>query len=196
MKAGTGSTDGITRAAAKLAARDGINLLTVSAVARAAGVSSALVHYHFDTKQALIVATANHLAVARVERLRTALAAGSGLATLDAAWSGITLAVAVGDARAWVELVAMASRERGIARALAEARAAEQTTVASRLPALLQELGAAPAADVEAAAAAVLVCSDGATHALLAGADPALIRSAYDAFWLALVDAHPRGAPP
>jgi len=196
MKAVTNATDGITRAAARLAARDGVNLLTVSAVARAAGVSSALVHYHFDTKQALIVATANHLADARVARLRTALAAGAGLATLDAAWSSMALAVSGGDARAWVELVAMAALDRGIARVLAAARAAEQTAVAARLPALLRELEAAPAADVEAAAAAVLVCSDGATQALLAGADPALIRSAYDAFWLALVDARPRGAPP
>lgn len=188
------TTQSIAEAGAKLAVQVGFNRLTVAAVAREAGVSSALVHYHFDTKQALIVAAASRLSDGRVGRVRGALAAGEGLATLDAVWSSLALAVSGGDARAWVELVAQSSLDRAIAAVLVSAAAAEQSAVAARLPGLLRELGAAVPSDVEAVAAAVLVCCDGAAQALLAGADARLVRSAYDAFWLALVDARPRGA--
>jgi AcrR family transcriptional regulator len=188
--------DNIILAAADQATRHGFALLTVASVAKAARVSAALVHYHFDTKQALIVATANRLAGDRAAGLRAALAAGAGLATLDALWSCAARAASEGVSRSWLELIALAPRDDRIASVIATSRATELAAVATRLPSLLHELGAAPAPDVEVVAAAILLCCDGVTQALLARAHRALVRSAYDAFWLALVDARPRAGPP
>jgi AcrR family transcriptional regulator len=65
----------ILDAAARVIVRDGADRLRMSAVAREAGVSSALIHYHFDTREELIRrAFAHHdrVAAARTaERLAT-----------------------------------------------------------------------------------------------------------------------------
>jgi AcrR family transcriptional regulator len=59
----------ILEAAAARIAQDGIDAVRLSRIAQDAGVSSALIHYHFDTREALLVEALHH-ANARTERTR------------------------------------------------------------------------------------------------------------------------------
>lgn len=181
----------IESAAAEIAAIRGVGDLTVGRVASAAGVSAALVHYHFDTKQRLIVAGANRLSAGRVARRGLALGALTGLATLDLVWRAVEEEVRSGVERAWLELVVLAGRDRDVRAVVTAARAAERAALARHLPVLLDALGSAAPAAADDLAGTVAAALDGAAQSLLAGDDPALVRTAYDAFWLILVSARP-----
>jgi len=185
--------DRIVTESARYACAHGFTALTVGDVARAAGVSTALIHYHFDTKQRLIVATANRLLDARLERRRAALAPAGGLATLDALWDAVVAGAQAGAARAVLEIVSMAAANEELRAVLGQARRRELSVLAERLPRLLEGLGTSPAAAPEELAGLVGGWLDGAEQALVAGAAHADLRSAYDAVWLALIASSPRG---
>ncbi len=194
MKPVARTKDRIATAAAKVIVSSGVPHLTVARVAKAAGVSSALVHYHFDTKQRLIVAGAQGVGLGRAARRKAALTGAAGLAALDATWNAVVAGVHDGEERAWIQLLALAGGDAVLRDALRPALAAERDSWRSRLPGLLAELGASAAAGEEELAEAARVCVDGGALALIAGADPAEVRTAYDAFWLVLIAARPRDA--
>jgi TetR/AcrR family transcriptional regulator, transcriptional repressor of bet genes len=59
-------------------ARTGYDNATIAAIAREAGLTSGLLHYHFENKQAILVALVERLVVGLEERVRSRLeAAGS-----------------------------------------------------------------------------------------------------------------------
>ena len=163
--------------------------LTVSAVAERAKVSTALVHYHFDTKAKLLVATAEHVAARRHERRARALSSARGLAAVDALWDVVASSVGDGVERAYVELVLYARSDASAAEAMRLQRRTHRAAMIARLPALLRELGASPASASDELTAALDAQLDGLSLALLAGEDPAVVRTAYDAFWLTLLAA-------
>src|SRR3954463_15978590 len=74
----------------------GLSGLTIGVVAERAQVSTALIHYHFDTKARLLVAAAERIAVQRATRRTTALALGTGLDSLDALWEQLVAGVVEG----------------------------------------------------------------------------------------------------
>lgn len=176
-------------AAAQAVASRGLAGLTVAAVASVAGTSSALVHYHFDTKRALIVALAERMAKQRVESLATAARRGRGLATLDLLWDTLVERSASGSERAMAELIAASASDAGIAAALRDSSRIWLDALAQRGPALMRELGSWPPTGAEEFAAAVAAQLDGVAAALLAGRPAAEVRTAYDAFWLILIAA-------
>ncbi len=161
--------------------------LTVADVAERAAISTALVHYHFHTKRALLAAACERLASRRSSARGEALAA-DGLAGLDALWTALQTGAAAAE-RAWTDLALLARRDPGVRRILAAARAAEQRALAARLPGLLASLGATSPVPTDEAAALVARFLDGAALALGAGTPPEEVRAAYDAFWLVLVTA-------
>lgn len=167
----------------------GLADLTVAEAARAAGVSSALVHYHFDTKQALIVAVADRVAAAEREALSQVLAKGRGLETIDHLWDLVTARARGGDGGLRAELAARAGREPAVAAAEGRREGASRAALAARLPSLVRELGTALAVPVEEAAAALSAFVDGLTIVLIAGVPAQDVRTAYDAFWLTLIAA-------
>jgi len=191
MKADAGTVDRIVSAAALVAESDGLSGLTVSKVAARAEVSSALVHYHFDTKQRLLVAAARRLAAARVDRRTASLKGRKALSALDALWDVVEKDAAGGAERAWLELLALAHGDRSVQEIVVSSRASERSMLAARLPAVLLELGAgtAPEPDEEEVASALAALLDGLAASLTAGEPPAQVRAAYDAFWLALIAA-------
>lgn len=189
MKTIASATDTIVTAACSAIGDLGLQALTVGVVAERAGVSTALIHYHFDTKAHLLVAATSRLAAARTERRLAALGSGKGLAALDALWASIELGVREGSERAYLELVMHARTDATGAAALHAARGAERKALVRRLPPLMRELGAAAEAGSEEIAAALDAQLDGLALALLAGQDPGAVRNAYDAFWLALLAA-------
>jgi AcrR family transcriptional regulator len=191
MKAKANALDRIIDEACLAIGDVGLSGLTIGVVAERAQVSTALIHYHFDTKARLLVAAAERIAVQRATRRTTALALGTGLDSLDALWEQLVAGVVEGIERAWLELVLWARTDADAAKALAAPGATARHAAVRRLPALLGELGATPRSASEELAAALEAELDGLTLALLAGQEPALVRTAYDAFWLTLIAAAP-----
>jgi AcrR family transcriptional regulator len=194
MKAKANALDRIIDAACLAIGDVGLSGLTIGLIAERAQVSTALIHYHFDTKDRLLVASAERIAAHRATRRTAALGKGEGLDALDALWEELVSGVVEGLERAWLELVMWARTDADVAQALTAPRAAARHAAMRRLPSLLGELGAAPHAAGEEVAAALDAELDGLTLALLGGQEPALVRTAYDAFWLTLIAAgSPRG---
>jgi AcrR family transcriptional regulator len=167
----------------------GISDLTIADIGRKAGVSSALVHYHYSTKQALLAATAERLAARRTDSRAGALSAASGLAALDALWTGLATGPGWETERAWVDLTLLARRDGAVRRMLGTQRDAERARFAQALPRVFRGLGAVPTAPWDETAATVLLFLDGVALALAEGVPADDVRAAYDAFWLALVAA-------
>jgi AcrR family transcriptional regulator len=189
MKATAKNRDNIVDHSCEALGAVGLANLTISAVAERAGVSTALVHYHFDTKAKLLAATAERVAVRRHEKRAQALAASRGLAAVDALWEVVESNVRDGVERAYVELVLYARTDESAAGSLSQQRRSHRVAMGRRLPTLLRELGASPSAASEELTAALDAQLDGLSLALLAGSEAAVVRTAYDAFWLSLLAA-------
>ena len=174
--------DTIVDAACSCLCSAGMHGVTVAMVAKAARVSSALVHYHFATKRQLLAGAAAELAQRRAEQRGAALASARGLSGLDALWGGL----AGSGERVAADLVLL-GRDRETRVALLAERRRELARVADALPPLFASLGAAPPVPPEDLAATVCTFLDGAAAALAAGVPAADVRASYDAFWLALV---------
>ncbi len=191
MRPSTNSTQRIVDEACRVIGEAGLGALTVGVVAERAGVSTALVHYHFDTKAHLVVASAERIAEVRTLRRGSALDAAGGLAALDELWRALVAGIDDGVERAWLELVLHARADAEVAAVLATPRSAVRDAMARRLPLLMRELGATLPASAEEMAASLEAQLDGLALALLGGQDAAVVRSAYDAFWLTLLAAGP-----
>jgi AcrR family transcriptional regulator len=181
--------DRIAEAACALVQDTGIADLTIAAVGRRAGVSSALVHYHFNTKQELLAAASERLAAGRTEGRAAALSSASGLATLDALWAALASGSGFETERAWHDLALLARRDATVRRAHAAQRGLERATLAQSLPRLFRDLGTVPTASWDETAATVILFLDGVALALAEGVPGDEVRAAYDAFWLVLVAA-------
>jgi AcrR family transcriptional regulator len=99
--------------------REGLAATRVADVAGALGVSSALVFYHFKTKDALMAAAFAHAAEADLARLEDVAARGSD--PLDRLHRMLRLYGPTGPAagwRVWIDAWALAQREREIHRVL------------------------------------------------------------------------------
>jgi len=179
--------DAIVEAAVKQLVSAGISSFTVGHVARAARTSSALVHYHFATKQRLLLAAAERLASRRTALRRQRLEGAHGLAALDALWDTLVTGASRDAERAWHDLLLLARDDAGVAAILRRERERESGALAAALPRLLMELDSQPRLPAEALAGLLVTFLDGVACALAMGADGGDLRGAYDAFCLALV---------
>jgi AcrR family transcriptional regulator len=186
MQTASATRDKLVSAACMALRERGLAALTVASVASRAEVSTALVHYHFDTKGQLLLAAAARLAAARSAHRLDALAERSGLRALDDVWEILLGSAESGEERAYLELALRGLEDDGIAAALAEDRAREHAALGSRLPALLVDLGTNPVAGIEELVVIVTAALDGFTLALLYQ-PAASVRAAYDAFWLTMI---------
>jgi AcrR family transcriptional regulator len=169
--------------------------LALSGVARAAGVSKALIHYHFRDKDSLLSRLVDHLADAVVDRERRCLSnyeqQHSPLA-VDAMWEWLAAELLRGDIRVLLELDAYRGTEvKAAARRAAVARhhAAGETVVR-----LFTILDLRPRIDAGLLASVVVAFVDGLAInvGLLAregdlSALPSSARVAFDVFWLAML---------
>lgn len=173
----------ISEALARCVARQGA-AVSLNDVAREAGVSKALILYHFADKDALIAHTVDALAAAIIARERRALDADAAL-PLDALWAWIDGELRNGEIRILLELSgsAGARAQRAAADAARERRTAAAVTV-ERLFALLQLAPRVPPAML---ADVVVAFNDGLAldSALYEDRDP---RVAFDVFWLAMLN--------
>ncbi len=193
MKVSASTLDKIASAAVDQLRTVGAANLTVGSVARAAGISTALVHYHFASKVGLLRVAAGRIAAGRTDR-RIAPLTHRGLDAVDALRMALEHDAETGAERAWHDVLLLAREEAEIHQTVQAERDRERTVVAARLPALLGSLGAAPAADVDQLASLLIAGLDGLALGLEAGTPLTTFRSAYDAFWLALIGGGSRRA--
>jgi len=179
--------DTIVSAACELVHEDGVGAVTVAGVAARADVSSALVHYHFGTKGKLLLAAAERIARSRLESRSTALAEHGGLQTLDVLWSALSSGTGWRVERSWHDLAVLARDAPAVRAILDVSRRSELQTMTESLPRLLAALGAAPTVPADELASVVQAFLDGLVLQLDAGAPAPEVRTAFDAFWLAIV---------
>jgi AcrR family transcriptional regulator len=132
----------ITRAAITLGRSEGVGAMSLQAIARTAGVSKALLLYHFAGKTTLLVAVAATLGAASAARLRLAAASAD---TLEA-WRGLMREEAASGELALLTALSL-ELELDVEplRALREAREAAATTLAAALLAGMQLTPRVPA---------------------------------------------------
>ena len=167
-------TERILDALVQLVAEQGIEAVSVRSVATAAGVSPALVQYHFGTKHRLMAAAFAHVHQRMGERLNQVESQGSTLELLRRyllAWFPLD-AERRSDAIVWLAFTASAATDPELA---AEARQTDASLV-SALTTLI-ERGVADGtirAEVQPAAAAALLLAivDGLTLRAITDPDP------------------------
>lgn len=153
-------------------------------VASRAGVSKALVHYHFDDKDSLLSALVQDVGDAVVARARDAVRPEASGHALDAYWGWLERELAIGDVRVLTSLGEYGSdRVREAARRIAEQR--REATV-DQTAAAFERLGLRPRVPPALIAETVLAFVDGLAtlHALDPERDT---RPAFDVLWLALL---------
>jgi AcrR family transcriptional regulator len=179
--------DRIIEAACVTILEKGVANLTVADVGKRAGVSTALVHYHFAFKDGLLGAACDRLVRQRSEARIRAVGAAPGLGAVDALWSAVASEPGAEVERAWHELNLLARRNPSARRTLAARRREELLAFTAALPRLLADLGAAIPLPADEASTAVLLFLDGVVLAIDQGVPLTEVRAAYDAFWLVLV---------
>lgn len=178
------ATRRILSAARELVARGGAGAISIGDVATTAGVSKALVHYHFRDKDSLLHALVEDVGLAVVARARDALAREAPDHVLDEFWTSLEDELRRGDLRVLVSLSECdSSRVRAASRRIADQRR-EVTT--AHVAQIFTRLDLSPRVPPALIAETVLAFSDGlaAAHALDRGRDP---RPAFDVLWLALL---------
>ena len=153
-------------------------------VAVEAGVSTALIHYHFKTKEALLARLVRSLAEAVVARERQALADAQPAGAVDRLWACLAAELTRGDIRVLAELAGTPAVEvrRASAAAAHERRAAAVGTV-ERIFELLSLRPRVPSAML---AAVITAFVDGLAVSAAVD-DNENPRVAFDVFWLALL---------
>jgi AcrR family transcriptional regulator len=153
-------------------------------VAEAAGVSKALIHYHFHDKGELLARLVEWLSAGLVARQSTALTGVSAGAALDALWQWLSDELDRGDLRALLDLsLVQGEAVQHAVRATAAARreAAWAVTVE-----LFDALGLRPRVPSQLIADAFVAFVDGlALDRVIAPERNA--RVSFDVFWLAML---------
>ena len=153
-------------------------------VAEAAGVSKALIHYHFHDKGELLARLVEWLRAGLVARQSTALSGVSASAALDALWQWLSDELDRGDLRALLDLsLVQGEAVQAAVRATAAVRRETATTVIAEL---FDALGLRPRVPASLVADAFVAFADGL--ALDRVVEPARnARISFDVFWLAML---------
>jgi AcrR family transcriptional regulator len=194
----SGETQAATRrilaAATRRIATAGAAALSIQDVAVDAGVSKALVHYHFHDKDTLLARLVDHLAAGLVSREREALAGYGGRhdpLAVDALWGWVEAELERGEMRVLLELDAY--RGEAVQAAARRAAALRREVAAETIVRLLAILDLRPRVAPELLATVAVAFLDGLAirTALFATADnvhdASAPRVAFDVFWLAML---------
>lgn len=153
-------------------------------VAEAAGVSKALIHYHFHDKGELLARLVEWLRVGLVARQETALAGVSASAALDALWQWLSDELERGDLRALLDLTLV--QGTAVQAAVNATAAARREAAGSVTTQLFDALGLRPRVPASLIADAFIAFVDGlALDRVVAPERNA--RISFDVFWLAML---------
>lgn len=174
----------ILEAAARRVRAHGAAGTSMHDVAVEAGVSKALIHYHFKTKEALLARLIAWLADNVVTRERAALVDAPAATAVDRLWGWLASELDLGDVRVLAELAGTPAVE--VRRASAAAARERRTAAAETVDRLFELLDLRPRVPGVMLAAVITAFVDGlAVDAAMD--DAANPRVAFDVFWLALL---------
>lgn len=180
---GSAARERIIQATIDCVARQGATEASMAAIAAAAGVSKALLHYHFSDRARLLAAVVRQLGVRLAARERASLDGADGSKAVDALWRWMDGELARGELRVLLELSLV--REPLVheaATAVAEARRLGSGCMAADL---MSRLGLAPRVPPALLGEASMAFVDGlAVGGVTSAAEP---RVAFDVFWLAML---------
>lgn len=162
----------------------GAGQVSMGDVAANAGVSKALVHYHFRDKDSLLVALVEDVGTGAIRREREATGDDMGGHALDAYWNFLERELRLGDLRILGALAEYDNeRVRDAARRITRQR---REIAAEHVNLIFSRLGLAPRIPPELLAETIVAFVDGlaAAAALEPERDP---RPAFDVLWLALL---------
>lgn len=188
------ATRRILEAATRRIAAAGAAALSIQDVAVDAGVSKALVHYHFHDKDTLLAKLVEHLVAGLVTREREALEAYEGRhdpLAVDALWRWVEGELERGEIRVLLELDAY--RGEAVRAAARRAAARRREVAAETITRLLSILDLHPRVAPELLAGVVVSFLDGLaidtalTAAAGAPSEASAPRVAFDVFWLAML---------
>jgi len=173
----------IVDAAIGCVARDGAAEASMAAIAAAAGVSKALLHYHHSDRARLLAEVVTQLGERLLARERAALDEADGRRAVDALWRWAKGELARGELRVLLELSLVREplvHTASMAVADARRRAASRTGTV-----LLARLGLVPRVPVDVIGTASVALMDGLVLGRLVNdADP---RITFDLFWLGML---------
>ena len=179
-RAGEAARARIVNAAIRCLIRDGAEA-SMAAIAAAAGVSKALLHYHYADRARLLAEVVGQIVQRLVSRERAAMDAASGSGAVDALWSWLEGELEHGELRALLELGML--HEPEVRNACAQAAQSRHRAATRTVEQLFMGLGLTPRVPATILAGASTAFIDGL--ALDAGQrDP---RVSFDVVWLALL---------
>jgi AcrR family transcriptional regulator len=173
----------IIEATVECVSRNGATAASMATIAAAAGVSKALLHYHYSDRARLLAEVVTQIGARLADRERAALEGADGSRAVDALWRWTERELASGELCVLLEL--SLSREP-LVREAATAVAASRRSAAGRMIAdLMARLGLAPRVPAALLGEAWLTFTDGlAMGGTMSATDP---RVAFDVFWLAML---------
>lgn len=173
----------ILHAAARLLAAGGAAQMNLQDVAREAGVSKGLIHYHFTDKDALLARVAAWMGEQVVARERRALSSSTPHTAIDALWRWLEEELERGELRALQELARHPAP--AVADAALEIAVHRREAAAVTVEELFAALGLHARLPVVMLGEVVLAFTDGL--AARPGRQRGEARAAFDVFWLALL---------
>ena len=173
----------ILESARRLVQRGGAAEVSMGDVAADAGVSKALVHYHFADKDSLMAALVESVGRAVLERARLS-GVGESRQPLDSHWEWLERELRSGDVRV---LVSLSDIDSAATRAASRAVANERLRLlGDDVASIFSGLGLAPRLPPALLAETVMAFVDGMACRTALGAVPDP-RGAFDVLWLALL---------
>jgi AcrR family transcriptional regulator len=186
-RAGTGvqaaARGRIVNAGVRCLAREGVAGASMAAIALEAGVSKALLHYHYHDRATLLAEIVERTSGGTIERERAAVDQ-STVGGLDALWRWLEGELRRGELAALAELALV--REGPVRRATRAAASDRRRSAARTIERLFAELDLTPRVPAALLADAAVAFIDGLALDVASGStrEP---RVSYDIFWLALL---------
>jgi AcrR family transcriptional regulator len=174
----------IVDAGARCIAREGVAGASMAAIAVEAGVSKALLHYHYHDRSRLLAEIVERIGMRTIERERIAIDESDRMGGLDALWQWLEGELHRGELAALAELAL--AREAPVRRATRATATERRRSAARTIERLFTELDLTPRVPAPLMADAAVAFIDGLALDVANGSarEP---RVSYDIFWLALL---------
>jgi AcrR family transcriptional regulator len=174
----------IVDAGVRCIAREGVTGASMAAIALEAGVSKALLHYHYHDRSRLLAEIVERIGTQTIERERTAIDESDRMGGLDALWHWLEGELRRGELAALAELALV--REAPVRRATRATASSRRQSAARTIERLFAELDLTPRVPAPLMADAAVAFVDGLALDVANGSarEP---RVSYDIFWLALL---------
>ena len=174
----------IVEAGVRCIAREGVGGASMAAIALEAGVSKALLHYHYHDRSTLLAEIVDRIGIRTIERERAAIDESGGMGGLDAVWRWLEEELHHGELAALAELALL--REGPVRRATRATASDRRRSAARTIERLFTELDLVPRVPAPLMADAAVAFIDGLALDVANGSarEP---RVSYDIFWLALL---------